>query len=195
MPDETIPNQVNQDTQLCTKLIPDIPDGNSKQPKFLRKTLRAIELVNSGCTPKEALQATNGRRDISRFGEAKFKSKLRQYSLTAPQTVKLAHNVITDILAGNPQVEMRRKEGPEGEVVETKEVFPSWSNRATIAMAVYDRFEPLRGQDQAGATTINIVGNTFSEEAGRRIAEAMQRVQVMGQSVDKPVDNSGLLID
>jgi hypothetical protein len=168
-----MPDQTTMKQSVSTP-PPEIPQ---KQPKMLQKTIDAMMLVDAGLSFRKALQATNMKQNVSNAGIACFKAKYKKHSLTAPKTVKLAHDVITDILAGTPQLEPRKKITKDGQVVEyNEEVMPTWSNRATVALAVYDRYEPVKGADPGPGQ-----GNTY-------IDLSQYKIDV---NVDKPVDNSG----
>lgn len=112
---------------------------NEKQPKYLQKTLDAIKLVDMGIEPKQALQITNFKKDITPYAVTKFKKKYQKYSITAPKIQKLAHNAITDCLSDAPIIQ-KRKDKQGNEIVE--EIPPTWTNKIAAASMVYDRTEP-----------------------------------------------------
>jgi hypothetical protein len=115
-----------------------------KQPKYLQKTLDAIKLVDMGIEPKQALQLTNFKKDITAQAVHKFKKKYNKYSLTAPKIQKLAHNAITDCLSDAPIIQ-KRKDKQGNEIVE--EIPPTWTNKIAAASMVYDRVEPAIRQN------------------------------------------------
>ncbi len=176
--------------------IPTITDEMlpAQQPRFLQKTLDAARLVQAGLTPREALQHTNMSNRISGDAVTKFKKKLLKYSLTDPDMVKPARNVLKDILQGKPRREDHTKATPAGEVVEyTDNVYPSHSNQIAVAAMVYDRYDPVR-QAGVGNTQINI-GNIITGEAASRIAEAMSRLPIIeaeSQPQGRPAESLGV---
>lgn len=117
---------------------------NETQPRYLQKTLDAIKLVDMGIEPKQALQITNFKKDITAQAVHKFKKKYNKYSLTAPKIQKLAHNAITDCLSDAPIIQ-KRKDKQGNEIVE--EIPPTWTNKIAAASMVYDRVEPVIRQN------------------------------------------------
>jgi hypothetical protein len=128
-----------------------------KEPKLQAKTLQAFKLVEAGLSPREALQATNMKSDISSAGIAVFKNKYKKYTLTEVSTVKLASTQIKRILKARAREEAHTKVTKDGEVIEyTDNVYPTDSNILAAASMVYDRYEPVKAQDAPGATIQHI---------------------------------------
>ena len=106
-----------------------------------RKTVDAIKLVAMGLQPQEALQITNHKPKITSEAVRKFNRKFDKYSLVKPDLVKLARNAVKDVLDNKPI---------------NGDIYPTHSNKLAAASMVYDRFEPVKSNQEA--TTIN---NTF----------------------------------
>lgn len=119
-------------------------DSSQNSPKYLSKTLTAINLVSAGLTPKEALQFTNLKRDITPNAVSKFKRKYEKYSLTNPTYVKLAGTQLKRILQAEPREVIQEKLNKNGEVITIIErITPNDSNILAAASMVYDRVEPI----------------------------------------------------
>jgi hypothetical protein len=126
-------------------------------PKLLQKTLDAIQLVNNGADARTALQITNSKADISNVAVYKFNQKYKKYSLTHPKLIKSANNQIKRILAGETREIDQQAVTKAGDVVDFKQtIAPSDSNILAAASMVYDRFEPVKGQDSEQPS-----GNTY----------------------------------
>lgn len=116
-----------------------------------------MKLVDAGLTPRQALQATNLKRDISTAGIAVFKKKYKKHSLTAPATVHLASNQIKRILKAQAREEAHTKATKDGEVVDyIDNIYPTDSNILAAAGMVYDRYEPVQSQEPGAGG-----GNTY----------------------------------
>lgn len=124
-------------------------------PPLQRKTLQAFQYVDSGLSPKEALQLTNFKENISREAVCKFREKYRKYSLTKPKMVKSAYDQIHRILAAEPREVTQEKLTKDGEIIEiTEKIVPTDSNILAAAGMVYDRYEPVQPeQAPAGGNT------------------------------------------
>jgi hypothetical protein len=125
-------------------------DQIDNQQRYAPKTLAAIQLVDAGISPKEALQITNVKRNISNEAVSKFKAKYRKYSLSHPKLVKAANNQVSRILAGEPRQIDQQKVAKNGEIVNYIEtIAPTDSNILAAASMVYDRVEPVMRQVQS----------------------------------------------
>ena len=134
-------------TKISDQILPIPP---KKEPKLQPKTLEAMKLVDAGLTPREALQVTNFKKNISSAGIAVFKNKYKKHSLTAPATVKLASHQVKRILAARAREEAHTKIGKDGQVIDyTDNIYPTDSNILAAAEMVYDRYEPVHSQEQA----------------------------------------------
>ena len=160
----------------------DTQQAEQTPPKYLKKTLDAIKLVEAGISPRDALQATNMVTKISAQAVSKFKAKLRKYSLTQPQTVHLASTQIKRILKAHAREEAHKKVTKSGEVVEyIDNVYPTDTNILAAAAMVYDRLEPAKTISQN--LNINIDASPVD------LSRWMDNEKVNCQSpVDKPVD-------
>jgi hypothetical protein len=120
-------------------------EEKGKLPRNLsKKTIKAIELANSGMAPRDALETVNGCRKVSANAASIFKKKLEKYSLLHPQTVKLANKVILDVLRGTERKTTQQRVTKSGEVIDIIEtIAPSHTNQIEAAKMVYDRFEPI----------------------------------------------------
>jgi hypothetical protein len=135
-------------------------DQIDNQQRYAPKTLAAIQLVDAGISPKEALQITNVKRNISNEAVSKFKAKYRKYSLSHPKLVKAANNQVSRILAGEPRQVDQQKVAKNGEIVNYVEtIAPTDSNILAAASMVYDRVDPVqRGVDVVNnSLTINAI--------------------------------------
>ena len=103
-----------------------------KTPKFYPKTIQAMKLVSIGETPANALKLVNNQKTITSGAVAHFNKKLRNYSLTRPEIVKLARNAVKDCLQDKPI---------------NNETYPTYSNKLAAAIMVYDRIEPVIKQN------------------------------------------------
>jgi hypothetical protein len=114
-----------------------------KETKLQSKTLKAIELVERGETPRTALQLVNMTDKISNQAVSSFKRKFKKHSLTHPKVVKQAENQIKRILSGESR-EVKQQKIINGQVVEyTETIAPSDTNIISAVSMVYDRYEPV----------------------------------------------------
>lgn len=132
-----------------------------KQPKLLSKTIKAMKLLQAGLTPREALEIVNNKENISENAVDKFKAKVKKYSLTEHTTVHLASNQIKRILRARARETVKEKiveivEGVETVKEITQYIHPTDSNILAAAAMVYDRYEPVKSQDQGQGQ-----GNTY----------------------------------
>jgi hypothetical protein len=104
-----------------------MPDKIENEPKLQPKTIQAMQYVDSGLTPRQALEAVNLKRNISREAISKFNAKYRKYSLTTPKMQKLASNALKDCLSDKAI---------------NGEIYPTYTNKIAAAAMVYDRVEP-----------------------------------------------------
>lgn len=139
----------DETTTLTPEILPDEPAAKPQnlpkhKGKYLKKTLDAFKLIDAGLSPREAMQATNLKKDVSPAGVALIKRKYKKYSLLQPKTVKLAENQIKRILKGEAREVTQQKVSKDGEVVEyTEQIAPSDTNIIAAATMVYDRYEPV----------------------------------------------------
>lgn len=153
----------------------------ANQQRYAPKTLAAIQMVDAGISPREALQITNVKENISREAVTKFKAKYRKYSLTHPRMVKLAHNAVKDCLTDQP-ILSKRTDKQGNEIIE--ENVPTWANKIAAATMVYDRAEPTRGNPETVNNTLNI---TMIPAAAQEIIDRMlanRRPKVEGSVID-----------
>ena len=153
----------------------------ANQQRYAPKTLAAIQMVDAGISPREALQITNVKENISREAVTKFKAKYRKYSLTHPRMVKLAHNAVKDCLTDQPIIS-KRTDRHGNEIIE--ENTPTWANKIAAASMVYDRAEPTRGNPETVNNTLNI---TMIPAAAQEIIDRMlahRRAKVEGSVID-----------
>ncbi len=151
-------------------------------PKLASKTIQAIKLIEAGIPDREALALVNGKDVISSAGLSKFRQKVRKYSLVAPQTVKLAHRTVLDILHGTPRIEEHRKATNDGVIEYQDNVYPTYTHQLGAAQMVYDRYEPIRQQAEAdpgkGAVYLDLSSISY---------EVTQNVQInRGNGDEKP---------
>ena len=147
-------------------------------PNYRKKTLQAIRFVEAGIPAKEALKAANLTDKISDQAVAKFKEKFRKYTLTSDSTVSLAHRQIKRILRGKAREAAQEKINKAGEVVKIiEQIVPTDSNILAAAQMVYDRYEPVRGQEQGVGS-----GNTYID------LSTYTNTSISVQPVDNSVD-------
>ena len=153
----------------------------ANQQRYAPKTLAAIQMVDAGISPREALQITNVKENISREAVTKFKAKHRKYSLTHPRMVKLAHNAVKDCLTDQP-ILSKRTDKQGNEIIE--ENVPTWANKIAAATMVYDRAEPTRGNPEVvnNNLTINAIPAAAQEIIDRMMAN--RSVKVEGSVID-----------
>jgi hypothetical protein len=123
--------------------MPDKIETEQIQPRYAAKTLEALRLIDKGIEPKQALQVTNLKHNISRGAIHNLKKKYAKYSLTAPKIQKLAHKALLDCLNGETSEYTAQKVTKAGDVIDYQEVIaPSVTNKIAAAAMVYDRVEP-----------------------------------------------------
>ena len=159
------------------------PEQPTREPKLLPKTLQAIKLVQAGLTAKQALQATNYKEVISARAQSKLREKCRKYSLTDDSTARLASNQIKRILKARAREEAHKKVTSTGQVVEyIDNIYPTDSNILAAASMVYDRYEPVKSQEQAQGQ-----GNTYIDLSTYQVS-----IQAQPEAIEAEVINSPL---
>ena len=127
-----------------------------QQLNLSNKGMLQMKMLDAGVDPKTALMLTNRKDKISDVAVYKLKEKYKRYSLTRPKTVKLAERAVLDVLEGKEIEYTAQKVTKTGEVVDYKEkIVPSASNKLAAAAMVYDRYEPVKQQDQ------QVTSNTY----------------------------------
>jgi len=125
---------------------------NNKPLNLSPKGMEQMTLMQHGMDAHTALLLTNPHKDtISKQSVSIVKKKFKIYSLQNPGIVKLAHNVIKDVLAGQG-IEIIGKSGTTETVA-----IPSATNRIAAAAMVYDRYEPVRSVQEATQQVIHPV--------------------------------------
>lgn len=160
----------------------------AKTPKFLPKTLTAMQMIDNGVDPKTALQLVNNKDKIHPQTVHNLKQNYKKYSLTRPKLVKAAHNQVQRILAAEPREITQQKVTKSGEVVEVIEVIaPSDTNILAAASMVYDRYEPVVKAD-AGNTINNtmIISPELSDLIGMMRSGNVERADSV---IDVQLDN------
>lgn len=143
-----------QADQISSEILPKQP---KHEPKLSRKSITAIKMVNAGIDPATALKMVNCKDNISHQAIAELKEKVRKHSLSEPSVVKSAQSQLKRILKARAREEVRKKVLTSGEVLEyTDNVYPTDSNILAAAAMVYDRYEPVKGQEAAQGS-----GNTY----------------------------------
>jgi hypothetical protein len=124
------------------------------EPRIYRKTQAAIQMVETGVNPADALKITNNTSEVTGEAVRKFNKKFARYSLTHPKIVKLAHNQLERILKGEPREVKQQTVNKQGEVVDyIEQIAPTDTNILTGVGMVYDRIDPVKRED---AGNINI---------------------------------------
>lgn len=125
-----------------------IQETPEKEPKLYQKTKDAIAMVNAGIEPREALKYANLKDNISAKQVSVFRSKVKKHSIVSPQIVKLAHNQIKRILAGEVREVPQQVVTKAGQVIDYIEtITPSDTNIIAAATLSYDRYEPVVRQN------------------------------------------------
>jgi hypothetical protein len=121
-----------------------------------RKMKQTLELaVEHGIDPKQAYALVNGKIP-SKATLGRVKDKARRMSLTAPAMVKLAHQAVRDTLEGKEARYDAVKVFSNGKREAYQEVIvPSYTNKLAAAAMIFDRDQPIKGQqgDQAPSFT------------------------------------------
>ena len=134
-----------------------MPEIEQNTPNYYPKTIEAIKMIQAGIDPAQALKYSNFKDNVSESAIAKIKQKARKYSLLHPTLVKSARTQVKRILGGETREIHQQSVTKAGQVVDYIEtIAPSDSNILAAASMVYDRFEPVKSNQEA--TTIN---NTF----------------------------------
>ena len=139
---------------------------------MLQKSIDAINLVNAGIDPAEALKFVNFKKNISHQAIAELKQKVRLHSLCKPKIVKSAHDQIKRILNGEVREIPQQTVTKQGDVVDYIEtIAPSDSNILAAASMVYDRFEPVKSQQAEAGTVIthidfSVINNSLGVDLG-----------------------------
>ena len=171
-------------TRSCNLGHPGEPDQGKteqKQPKYYKTTQAALKMMDSGVDARTALQIVNNTPKPARQTISSLKAKYRQYSLTHPKLLKLAHNAVKDCLTDQPIIN-RRKDKQGQEIIE--ETAPTWANKIAAASMVYDRAEPTRGNPEVvnNNLTINAIPAAAQEIIDRMLAH--RRAKVEGSVID-----------
>ena len=160
------------------------PGQATKEPKLQPKTIHAMKLVEAGLTPREALEAANMTTKMSAQAVSVFKAKLKKHSLTEPSTVKLASNQIKRILKARAREEAHKKVTSTGEVIEyIDNIYPTDSNILAAASMVYDRYEPVKIQEQDKGS-----GNTYIDLSTYQVAVSVKAEGLQPTIEVVPVD-------
>ena len=152
-----------------------------KQPKYYQTTQAALRMMDSGVDARTALQIVNNTPKPARSTVQSLKAKYRQYSLTHPKLVKLAHNAVKDCLTDQP-ILSKRTDKQGNEIIE--ENVPTWANKIAAASMVYDRAEPTRGDPETVNNTLHI---TTIPAAAQEIIDRMlacRMAKVDGNVID-----------
>jgi hypothetical protein len=109
------------------------------------KTKKALALaINHGVDPKTAMTLARGGNPPSPAALTNFRRKVAKHSLSAPSMVKLAHNVVKDVLKGATREYQAQKCVAGVGVVDYTEVMaPTHTNQLAAAAMVMDRVEPI----------------------------------------------------
>ena len=127
------------------------PEGTltpRKQPPntgLTSKTKRIINLINNhGHDPREAIKLVTGNTSPARDTVRLVRQKAARYSLARPAMVKLAHNVVKNVLEGKTREVKQQKVDSKGIVVDYIETqAPTATNQLQAAAMVFDRVEPV----------------------------------------------------
>jgi hypothetical protein len=154
---------------------PEMGKTEQKQPKYYQTTQAALKMMDNGVDARTALQLVNNTPKPARQTISSLKAKYRQYSLTNPKLVKLAHNAVKDCLTDQPIISKRTdKQG--NEIIE--ENAPTWANKIAAASMVYDRVEPTRQPEApGGGLTVNIIPIAAQEIIDRMTAWKTRQVE------------------
>ena len=160
---------------------PEMVKTEQKQPKYYQTTQAALKMMDSGVDARTALQIVNNTPKPARSTVQSLKAKYRQYSLTHPKLVKLAHNAVKDCLTDQP-ILSKRTDKQGNEIIE--ENVPTWANKIAAATMVYDRAEPTRGNPEVvnNNLTINAIPAAAQEIIDRMLAH--RRPKVEGSVID-----------
>ena len=131
-----------------TNNTPQIDINAPVEPRFYTKTLAALQMIENGIPPADALKVTNNARSIHPETVKKVKEKYARWSLTRPKIVKLANNQITRILTAAPREVKQQIVNKAGEVVDyIEQIAPTDTNILTAVGMVYDRIDPIKHED------------------------------------------------
>ena len=166
-----------------------IPNTTTNHPqKLLKKTIDAIKMCQAGIDPETALKATNLKETISPRAITNLKQKCLKYSLTGETTARLASHQIKRILKARAREEAHKKVTSTGEVIEyIDNIYPTDSNILAAASMVYDRYEPVKSQEQdkgSGNTYIDLTSYQVTYQQGCQQAEGSY--QQIGDSPTTP---------
>lgn len=129
--------------------------------KLYPKTEQALRLCAIGTDPAEALKIVNGKDKIHRNAVTSLKKKYAKWSLKNPSVVKLANNQVKRILQGEGRGIEQQKVTAQGQVIDyTETVVPSDTNILAAAMMVYDRVEPIKGNDPGDTPGVQFIDLT-----------------------------------
>ena len=157
---------------MDTTNLTTLPDGS----KALNKTVMAIQMVQAGIDPKDALRMVNLKDKVSAKAVSELRQKVKKQSLTAPSLVSAAQNQVKRILKATPREEAHEKVNKAGEVVKwTDRIYPTDSNILAAASMVYDRYEPVKGSEPDQGQR-----NTYIDLSSYRV-----QVNVNQESIEK----------
>jgi hypothetical protein len=106
-------------------------------PKMLGYTL----IQDAGLKKTECAQILG----ISNGRVSQIDRELQQWGLKNLKMVRLAHNVVKNVLKGMPQEQARRAATKDGQVIDyIDNIYPTHTNQLQAATMVYDRVEPVR---------------------------------------------------
>jgi hypothetical protein len=126
-------------------------ETTQKQPKLLKKTLQAVNLVNHGMSERDALQVVHNKDKISNAAISKFKAKVNKYSLSSPKIQKLADSQLKRVLEGRPRIVeipltdkagVLVKDDAGNQVMTQVATIPTDTNTVAVLGMVYDRTQP-----------------------------------------------------
>ena len=125
-----------------------MPETEQIQPRYYSKTQAALQIMDAGVNPKDALQITNQTNNIHRNTVINLKKKYARYSLTHPKIIKAAHSQISRILNAEPREVTQQTVDKQGQVVEyIEQIAPTDTNILTAVGMVYDRIDPIKRED------------------------------------------------
>lgn len=167
--------------EILPETEPEIqPTPQKYTPKPQPKTLAAIQMVEAGLTPREALQVVNVKNNISDQAVSKFRKKYRLYSLAKPGMVRSAHQQIKRILAAEPREVEQQKVTKDGQVIDYKEIIaPTDANILAAASMVYDRYEPAIQHQQSVNLDISTNLIDLSRWSNKNLAREVHSVETL----------------
>ena len=158
--------------------------GGMKKGQVTAKVAATVKMVaEHGLDVKSAMRLAGYPENIPEKTLSYMKSKVAKHCLTAPGMVKLAHSAVRDALAGRGVETLKQEIDPKtGKMKEIKEItaLPTATNRLAAAQMIYDRIEPIKGQQGNQApqfTQVNI--NLYSNPADRFVTETATEKNVI----------------